>query len=491
MAFFVIEGSAIMAQIRGYLAEGSFRNAYQMLTDSFELSEGTMIDILKGKLTITGNSRDGMGLDACQEEEVVKELIDSVAFNYFTCQGRTYQIACKLSSLHLPALNGGIGSRNLDLEELEDGLSPRALALAKDLVSRHQLGFSDESIASDTSTRILIAKLAELFDKPELSRMEVELLPDPQGGYALCFYEESSFDAPYWYKLSESPSEEAILYAVSLDVPSAAAVSINGLKARTERIPSAWLTRLCDVQRGAHEVEQEMAQIAEKVRTYADNDTVFGWERVPYIEEGKLKELNIPRHAFLLYQYGLMYSQRRAASAEPMSDIMQKALDLNYIPFSPQNLKMINDSQYHSDAWLGAGLPLDDAYDSKTIGAQVFYAHAYGTLLRTDNKSFDTLTRGKAEYFEGSIASPEQAALMTKEALKDTILCARFASSDIVDLALRCKGVVVEQGGKLAHMVLVSREAEIPVVRVSDATEVFIPGMRVRFYMEAQKWEYL
>lgn len=50
------------------------------------------------------------------------------------------------------------------------------------------------------------------------------------------------------------------------------------------------------------------------------------------------------------------------------------------------------------------------------------------------------------------------------------------ASPQFADAALQSKAIIVQSGSQLAHLVIVSREAQVPVVLVEDALTHFPLG---------------
>lgn len=85
--------------------------------------------------------------------------------------------------------------------------------------------------------------------------------------------------------------------------------------------------------------------------------------------------------------------------------------------------------------------------------------------------SFDVLARGHGAEVTGVFVHlPEQAH-------KKGILVLSSADAEHTDAALRSSAVVVEAGSRLAHLVIVCREAGIPVVRAPDGVSRFPAGV--------------
>lgn len=220
-------------------------------------------------------------------------------------------------------------------------------------------------------------------------------------------------------------------------------------QARQERVQET-LQRMHDSS-----LERAPAQIAE----YADNDTEYGWKEFEERNEktGRMVKIRVPGRALVCAALS------RAKAEDRMPD---------YAPFSPPSAKLLNDCRFHTDAWLGCGGTADNAYEP-TPEQELFMTKMYELQKELLSTKFDILARGPDSFISGYVTHDPA------KANKETILVLREAAPEHADAALRSAAVVVETGSKVAHLVVVSREAKVGVLRVADAQKLFPDGCRV------------
>lgn len=203
------------------------------------------------------------------------------------------------------------------------------------------------------------------------------------------------------------------------------------------------------------------AQIAH----FADHDEAHGWLELSAYDTkaGRQVTLRVPHRAFIC----AALSRARAWHLMP-----------EYSPRCPSGLKMCNDDRYHSDAWVGAAQDPDEAYNDDLPEQRLFMDQLYELQRKHLSFSFDVLARGAQSYFYGQVIHDPALAHA------DAILVLERASPEFAPAALKCKAVVVETGSKLAHLVVVSREAQVPVVRLANARTLFPAGRRLTLSFE-------
>lgn len=154
-------------------------------------------------------------------------------------------------------------------------------------------------------------------------------------------------------------------------------------------------------------------------------------------------------------------------------------------PVSPVGLKLDLDDPNHTDWVLGAGLTLEEAY-SNVVNEAAW------------NAAFDLQEAARApehkepRRFEGIFASIEKLQRLIHDAA--VVVDAGERTGVVgVDIAVfpdaqgarveelgACRGVIVEQGGPLAHLVVVSKgRGDVTIMRHPDACSLFPPGTRV------------
>lgn len=221
------------------------------------------------------------------------------------------------------------------------------------------------------------------------------------------------------------------------------------------------------------EIEPELEDLRNKIQAFAVNDAEYGWLVVPYVDKlGHPQQLRLPKRAMakVAYNRARLYDR------------------VTYSPFSPSDLKMGNDDQAHTDAWLMTGFPLDKAYDNDFPATAAFYQALFDyqrELLSL--RDFVILNRGHADNFiYGPVLTAESVADYVKSKKKEPyVLLVPHAGIEFDQVARGACAIITAAGGKLAHLVTVSRERDIPIIRVDNAMTV-VPKNR-QAYIELDK----
>jgi len=125
--------------------------------------------------------------------------------------------------------------------------------------------------------------------------------------------------------------------------------------------------------------------------------------------------------------------------------------------------KMTNDDPYHTDWWLGAGLPIEDAYNPDSEVCKGADHTMYELQERLGNFECAVLVGGADVY--GVVGTD--------------IIVLPDLHPDRLESLLSAKGVITEAGGALAHLAQVALERNIPIVLVPKACTRYPAGTRV------------
>lgn len=199
----------------------------------------------------------------------------------------------------------------------------------------------------------------------------------------------------------------------------------------------------------------------ELILDFAKNDSEYGIKmfRVRDRDTNQYVDFSVPYRAFLC----LAYSRARLGHLMP-----------EYSPFTPSGLKgHFMDSPFHTDAWLGAGGSLDNAYDEDLILQRVFMWKLHELQMELTQFSFSVLCKGSERIVRGVVeTNPDNAD-------SDKILVVKNAAPEYAPAAMRSAAVVCEVGSKIAHMVIVSAEEGVSVIRLENATKTFTQGQEI------------
>lgn len=222
-----------------------------------------------------------------------------------------------------------------------------------------------------------------------------------------------------------------------------------------------------------------MQQLINAIRTFADQDTEYGWFEFVY-EQSLYK---FPKRAFMHYLF------HKSPTA--------RALIPAYKARSPSGLKMHNDNPFHTDVWLGAGFALESAYEHNSVENTIFYEACYAltdelqSLLSFD---FTVLANGLPKHLQRQFFTIQLYECMEPLPANTTsnihILCQNkphWRTSTLRAIAIPHAGIefdlvaqnadviLTEAGGPLAHLATVSREKGKLLLRVPDACNRFPP----------------
>lgn len=226
---------------------------------------------------------------------------------------------------------------------------------------------------------------------------------------------------------------------------------------------------VCDATRTSQRDDTaliEQCRAAIIATTDADNE--WGWLTVEYEDEGQSKTLRIPHRALLHVAYRRAYRFREVPYFVPPYRIV-----------APMDFKQADDDGCHTDAWMGTGLPMDWVYDRTKPATQAF-DKAIDDLQREHLRLRDLtiLHRGSSgRWVTGQAIDPEGLAQADPD--RHYLLVLPHAGVEFDTVARKASAIITEVGGKLAHLVTVSRERDIPVVRMDAALQKIVPGQHL------------
>lgn len=160
-----------------------------------------------------------------------------------------------------------------------------------------------------------------------------------------------------------------------------------------------------------------------------------------------------------------------------------------WTPVCYSGMKMMNDNPMHTDWWLGAGLPLEDAYVDDHPVSQAAYSYAL-RFARSEGAQCLRLA-GKGRVV-GPVVFPAKgegvpagSVAVVKNAGTDYELALLSACKDGAGVVIACTG------GKMAHLTTVSRELGARLVVIDKAFELFKEGQVVSVDLDKGTFEVL
>lgn len=484
---FQISGAFVTEMARDFLREGNWRKGYHFLMDSMQGMEAqNALDILQGKKRLEGVNDLDFEDDTAEAQKEIKDALDYQMRHCFQFQGRFYEPYGKVSVFKREDWHF---ARRVHSGEDPCMVENRMWRAVFEQLGEKTTGFNPWS---DYKNELALRPFY-YASKPASDVMVVSSLPGLGQVTVLC--KERHLDVPLWYEvtadahaviralseareLRELTQDDEDLYFVE-DEPEGEDAVVEPRMVRPAQRPAAPVTPwpasaapTMEDTRGDDEFSlQDHADILQKqIGAQADADDVYGWLELSAYDQkaGRNVSVRVPHRAFICAALG------RARAFHLMPE---------YQPRCPSGMKMYNDDRFHTDAWVGAGLPLDDAYNDDLPEQRLFMDKLYELQRNLLQFSFDVLARGKEGLVFGEVTHDPE------EASADKILVLKTADPAHADAAMRSKAVIVETGSKLAHLVIVSREEGVSVVRMEGALEKFPAGRKVTIDFEEGKVE--
>lgn len=473
---FSISGEFMTKTARDFVQEGNWRKGYRFLTESLDgLTAEQALSVLSGKMKFDGVN----DLELVEDKDGEKKVNGWLEWQFRNCfefRGKLYRPYGYVSAFRKEDYDFAC---TVDKNDDPYMAQNRAWYQAKNELWKD----------SERSSSSMFSESKEVYSFRScyyLKNRESDICVECNVGNSevvpVCCEEVEIKDVPLWYQpgkevfslIREMYKKEALtdLYTEMwhhLDaLEDIAAASMNGTALDEVRFE--------ENRRRYDELERQYAQedaakarmlamLTMQVQSDADQDAEFGWAEFNEFDNEAQRNVSIrvPGRAFRCA------ALRRAHAQHLMPQ---------YTPRSPSGLKMPNDCRYHTDSWLGAGFKLEDAYSDEMPEQRLFMKKLYELQRELLSSSFDTLARGKDSYVYGEVIHDPM------KASKESILVLKEARPEYAAAALKCAAVIVETGSKLAHLVVVSREESIPVIRVPGATTRFHEGRRLSIDFE-------
>lgn len=455
-AGFKIHGSWFTDLLREKVAEGSWRSAYDLIMDAFdEFSRDDAIAVLQGKLRFEGVNDFDLVEEPPEVEAEVQEALDYRYRRCFLFRGTVYQVY-------------GVVDIVCELDNTW-ACSPESQLYfsRKNARAAYEASYLDclTMIASTGRTR---KEQAYVRGCHYLQGSEDILIATGEHSVA-CRPICTSEALPLWVKFPKLEGQElyAFLNEAAERVRSISREVVDDYLARTSS-PRVERPRVGYKSEEEHEEEvrreeEKIAQMRDAIRSRADAEGEAGWMTVTEMVEGRNETLRIPLTPLKMFVYSVALAWH--------------LIPEDYQTVCHSGMKMMNDSAYHSDAWLGAGLDLDKAYDMDSVEYKLFYSAVY--QLQEELLKFKFAVLSKGPYASGTVIHD------VSEAGEGKILVVKNAAAEYAEAAAKCEGVICENGSTLTHLVTVMRESALPVMRGENALTLFPVGSKIAMYPES------
>lgn len=205
---------------------------------------------------------------------------------------------------------------------------------------------------------------------------------------------------------------------------------------------------------------KRLGQLRERILQQANGDLLdLSWSATERVAAGAVK---VPRAPFLHWAFARM-----------------KMFEQQLPPWqtvSPIGLKMMNDDPYHTDWVIGAGLDPDDRsllyYPGPVGDAAMKLSHE---LQDKFDEPSDVHVLVDGPHVSGTIHHGTK----KKPCPDGAIVVLPNLHPDYLETIADAAAVITEEGGAVAHLANVSRERNLPIVRIAGALNRFNPGDEV------------
>lgn len=420
---FSISGAYITDVARQLVEEGKWRNALNLLVEGLQgFTIDDAVKVLKGSARLEGvNSVDLVEDD---QEAVMKEMLDDQFSGMYLHEGSLYEAVSYHRYSNYPGFWQTLSS------SLKSMYLPTTEQLEFEFNSEHGTKITD----------------------PIYIR-----------------YEKSSRDVPFWYPIPKEPVlPKDYQYLDHTDFfeadrivqdwsDSRVSVATEVVKQQAELVAEQQEETRREAARQA-----ELKKIFDQIAEEADNDTEYGWALVPF----KDTTLRVPKRALIALV------MNRASRAIP---------GLNYTAKSYVGMKLQNDNPLHTDVVIGSGLDPLEIYSLGKHHEQEQAIMEYGWELQESltGWTFNVITRGDSScnHVYGKVITEDRLHLLaSKDEDDDYILVVKNAAPEWATYLSKVNAVIVEQGSQLAHLAVVARERQVPVLRLAQATDRFLSG---------------
>ncbi len=460
---FKIHGDWFTQHVRDRVIEGDWRGAFDLIMDSFDgITAENAMDVLQGKLRFEGVNAFELEEEDGSAEAAMTEALNRRYRRCFLFKGVVYQVY------------GYVGV--VCEQDNTWACSPESQQyfLRKNARAAYEMSFLESSVIISATGRNRREhghlRCSFYLRGPE------DILITTQKHSIACQPVCEANALPLWLRMPRMEGAElfAFLDEAAESVSCIAEWSVRDYLA-TERRSETRVFKASSNMKTEEEYEEENRQhearlkrLQEEIQARADAEGEKGWMTVTKMIEGRNETLRIPRTPLVMFVCSLAKAWH--------------LIPEDYTPVCESGLKMMNDSPYHSDAWLGAGLALEKAYDMDSVPYQLFYEAVSQVQEEVLNFKFTVLSKGA--YARGTVIHNP------KDAGKDKILVVKNASPEYADAAVKCAGVVCENGSALTHLATVMRESSLTVMRGDNALTMFPVGSKISLFPDSGSIEF-
>lgn len=455
---FNISGEFLTNHSRDLVREGKWDNALKLLVDDIHgMTYEIAIDILKGDKKLIGDSReDNIDLDDDNDTEF-KSAVDYLYagsvkigdqwFKPYTAITNYGRNDCYLSRV-INEMYSSPARQQVVIESMTNQREAELRALHYAENPKTDAVYFLDCIDPVTD---LVREMAVLFERIEMPPLWYKVLRnDPKE--ALKQYLDH-------HKIISYTGHSQLYGEEEVSKPVARDVEIMPLYNK-------------DQEREHDRQTKEVAEEDERMKRYKKQiieqaDEGEGWMTLHLEHNGDIK---VPKAPFIRYAL-------RGTSGMHLAP--------EWTPVCPSGLKMYNDDRCHTDWMVGAGIDLNVMYDYSSSDDR---ETSLGTeLSREMYKVQEELLDFKCHVLNGNrfvsgiVVHPKP----NETVMPGRIVVIPNAGPDYVKPVLTAslmgnKGAVItEVGGEMAHLVGVSREKDIIIIRVENARKLFPEGTLV------------
>lgn len=475
---FSISGQYLTDISREMVISGKWREALEVLNSAIENTDISM-SILTGQKKLTGNSRTDDIFLTDQEQDCpdLQKYLKTFHFQHsglFLHKGKIYRPEYIVTSLGQEDARFAI-EQNGRLERSNEFFRARAMYYAPDhsYIASGPVTMADrESDNVIESKELILWKPVDnipLWIKP-FTKIE-DALDDFRNGLSKGSLRVDGASYRYNSERDESVSAEETI-AISQKV----AIEEDG---KVSAVTDVSEMPVAEIQKRFFDDEE--AAINEKEKRYAERvqeirNRIFeragpkggdGWVRMP-VHNGEFKGnsvaadfyVDVPRVPFLHW----ILKDMPAVDLEIIPE---------WIPESHSGMKMFNDEPLHSDWVIGAGYNPNEFYEKFDHVNQAAYAFAQKLVRNLVKFEVITLSKSSRKTFSGKARQ-----LKPGEELKAGEVGIIPHAGVEFDAALRSAarhktGLICLVGGRLAHIVIVGSELDVPIVMWDKADKLW------------------
>lgn len=486
---FTVEGQYIAEMARTRMQEGNYQSGLRILECLNGLPLENQINILRGKETLTGENSEvylvaeepevAQAMEEWHQEEFgsIFEFQNKLFKPYAYVQSWSREDLPKASSRFSSLSNSFVREFESELlEKMDDSGWGELLAENPHSRSLYYAENPSQDLAL-TVDKNTVKNLPFTGKAVVLFKQVTEQLPFwAQEYYAKTPFEAVSKVANDSYKLRKEGAEYYTDDVIKDFFPNPHVEDLSK-QSRLDTIdtPEYQNARRKFIEQYQDKAEQDrwdkhdqyVEEVRQKVIDYANNDKEYGWK---HLEDRDGNVLKVPGRAFLHFAIQRGSYMNRTNNKDTVLP--------NYEAIAPRELKMMNDDPLHTDCWLGAGLPLNTAYDHETWQHKIFFEKMFELQSNYFDDEFNILNSAGKKEIKGTIVNPYNYESVPKG---ERILVIPHLGVEFEVAALQCDAIICETGGKLAHLATVGREMGLPIIRIENAVVSFALPRKVEF----------